>query len=89
MAPVVVAAAWKRSLEGRVVSPREGGIRLYLLDVMAREATQEPGGWRPQGVMGRVYNKTRCEEVASGMRGALGRACVALKVEEFAKHVEL
>ena len=84
-----MAAAWKRSLEGRYVSPHEGGIRLYLLDVMAREATQEPGGWRPQGVMGRVYNKTRSEEVAPEVRGASGRACAALKVEEFVKHVEL
>ena len=69
--------------------PRKVGTRLYLLGGMAREATQELGGWRPEGGTGRVYNESCSGEVAPGMRGALGRACAMLTVEGFVKNLRL
>ena len=55
---------------------------------VTREATQELGGWRPEGVMERVYEKTRSKEVAPGMRCALDQARSMPRTEEFAKDVE-
>ena len=89
MAPVGVAAAWGTSLEGRCVSPRKGGARLFLTNGMAREATRELGGWRPQGVTERVDNKTCSEEVAPEMGVASDWECATLSVEEFVKDLEL
>ena len=52
---------------------------------MARETTKELGGRKSQGVMSRPYDKTRPEEVAPEMRGALDRARAALSVGEFGR----
>ena len=89
MSSAGVDAARKGSLEGRCVSLCKGGTYLSFLSGVAREATKELRGWRLQGVMKRMYNKTRPEEVAPEMRGALGRARPMLIVEEFVKDLEL
>ena len=51
MAASGLFAARKRSFEGRALSPRKGGARLYIMNGMTREAAQEPGGHR-RGVAG-------------------------------------
>ena len=48
-------ASWKRVLEGRNVSPRKGGDRLYLMNGMSREATREFGGWETAGAIENAY----------------------------------
>ena len=47
MAASGITATWRMSLEGRGLSPREGGARLYLMNGMSCEATQELGCWEP------------------------------------------
>ena len=74
MAPSGVSAARKKGFDGRSLSPREDGARMYVAKGMAREATQELGGWKSPAVMGSVYVKARSGEVAPEMRAALAKA---------------
>ena len=46
-----VSASWKKGFDGKGLSPRKGGARFYVINGMAREATQELGGWEPPAVM--------------------------------------
>ena len=39
MAPSGVSASWAKGFDGRNLSPRKGGARLYVVNGMAREAT--------------------------------------------------
>ena len=73
----------EEGFEGRSVSPRKGGARFYVANGMAREATQELGGWETPAVMEGVYPKVRSEEVVSEMRAAAAKACAGLEVERF------
>ena len=63
-APAGISAAMKQLVAGRSVSPEKGGARLYVTSGMSHEATQELGGWKSLGVMKKVYNKARSEDVA-------------------------
>ena len=73
-----MSAVWKEAFNGRNFSPRYGGARLYIMNGMTREATQELGGWKSPAVMENLYNKTRSEEVAPEMRAAVSAACAIL-----------
>ena len=42
-----VSASWAEGCEGRSLSPRKGGASFYVMNGMAREATQELGGGKP------------------------------------------
>ena len=75
MAPPRISAARKRDFEARSLSPRKGGARLYVANGMAREATQELGGWKSPSVTEGVYAKAHPKEVAPEMRAALAAAC--------------
>ena len=55
---------------------------------MSFEATQEQGGVKSPGVKENVHSKTKSEEVAPGMRGAICRACALLAVVAFVKDLE-
>ena len=55
---------------------------------MAREATQELGGWGIPAVMEGVYAKVRSEEVVPEMRAAAARASAGLEVERFVKDLD-
>ena len=88
MAPVGIAAALKRALEGRSGCPRKSGARVHPTNGTTREATQELGGRKTPGMTGRVYSKARSETVAPMMRGALGRVCPILGVGEFVRDLE-
>ena len=46
MAASGMSASWKRVMECRNSSPQRGGARLYLMNGMSCEATQELGGWK-------------------------------------------
>ena len=74
-------ASWEKVPEGRVLFPREGGSRMYIMNGMPRAATQELGGRRSPGVMESMPNKTRTEELVPEMRAALERPCAFLSVE--------
>ena len=78
-----VTASWKKCFEGRNLSPRKGGARFYVVNGMARETTQELGGWRSAAVMEGVYVRARSEEAVPEMREAVGKACKGLEVESF------
>ena len=52
---------------------------------MPRAATQELGGRKTPGVMGRVYTKTRLEEVVPEMHGALAWVRPILDVGEIVR----
>ena len=68
-----VTASRKKVLEGRGLSHRRGGTRLYLMDSMSRVASHELGGWETPGFLEGVYDKTLSEEVAPEMRSAIRR----------------
>ena len=53
------------------------------MNEMAREATQEQGGWRTPAVTEGVYTKVHSEEVAPEMRAAVAKACAGLEVDRF------
>ena len=72
-------AAWKTGLDCKNLSPRKGGARLYVMDGMAREATQELGGWKSPEVMDSVFSKVRSGEVVPEMRSAGAKACNLLE----------
>ena len=55
---------------------------------MAREATQELGGWKSPAVMEGVYTKARSEEVVPEMRPAVAKACAGLEVERFVRDLD-
>ena len=84
-APSGVSAARKKGFEGRSLSPRKGGARLFVVNGMVRGATQELGGMRSPAVTGGVYAKARSEEVAPDMRSALDKARAGLEVEMFVR----
>ena len=65
------------------MSPRKGGARFYVVNGMAREATQELGGWRSPTVMEGVYVRARSEKAAPEMCEAADKACKGLEVERF------
>ena len=75
MAASGMSASWKQVMEGRNLSSRIGGARLYLMNGMSRQATQELGRWKTPTVMESVYNKARSGEVVPEMRSATNRAC--------------
>ena len=53
------SASREISFEGRVLSRRKGDARLYIMNGMTREPTQESGGRKSSAVMEAVYDKTR------------------------------
>ena len=59
MAASGITAAWKTGLDGKNLSPRIGGARMFAANDRAREATQELGGWKSPVVMESVYTKVR------------------------------
>ena len=59
MAASGIAAARKKGLDGKNLSPRKGGARMYVVNGRAREAAQELGGWKSQSVLEGVYSKAR------------------------------
>ena len=62
--------------------------RFYVVNGMAREATQELGGWKPPSVMDGVYTRARPEEVIPEMRSAVAKACARLEVERFERDLD-
>ena len=50
-----------------------GGTRVYITNGMAREATQELGGWKTPSVIGSAHDRANSKEAALEMRGAIGR----------------
>ena len=56
LAPSGVTASWRKGFEGRSLPPRRGGARFYVADGMAREATQELGGWETPAVYWRCLH---------------------------------
>ena len=69
-----MTASWNKVLERRVLSPRQGGARMYILDGISREATRELGGRKTPSVTESLYGKAKSEEVAPEMRAAIRRA---------------
>ena len=88
MAPSGIAAAWGKCFGGRNLSPRKGGARLYVVNGMAREATQELGGWKSPAVLEGVYDKVRPEDVPPEMRAAAAKACTMLEVSPFVEDLD-
>ena len=58
---------------------------MYVVNGMAREATQDLGGRKSLAAMEGVFAKARAEEVVPEMRSALSKACAELGVELFAQ----
>ena len=87
MAPLGIASAWRKGFGGRNLSPDEGGARLYVVNGVAREATQDLGGWKSQAVMEVVYTNVRSGEVVPEMRAAVAKACAVLEVSSFREDV--
>ena len=46
-----VSASRKKGFDGKGLLPRKGGARFYVVNGMAREATQELGRWKPPAAM--------------------------------------
>ena len=88
MAASGITASWRKVLGGRVVSPRKGGTRTYIMNGMSREATQALGGPKTPGAMESAYGKAKSEEVALEMSGAIGRARALLDGEAFGKDLD-
>ena len=84
----ITSAGGKKGFDGRHLSPRKGGARLYVVTGMAREATQVLGGWKSPAVMEGVYTKARSEEVAPEMHPAIAKACTVLEVTSFAEDLD-
>ena len=59
-----------------------------MVNGMARESTQELGGWKSPAFMGGVYTKARTEEVAPEMRSAVAKACAVLEVAPFVEDLD-
>ena len=78
-----IAASWKKCFSGRLLSPRKGGARFYVVNGMPRETTQSLGGWRSPAVMENVYIRARSEEAAPEIRAAVDKARRGLEVELF------
>ena len=57
-------SALKKVMDGRLVSPRNRGAKLYVFSGTSREATQELGGWSSPKVMGKFHRN------ASGVKGS-------------------
>ena len=74
MAAPGLSASRKKVLGGRNLSPRNGSTRLYLMNGMSREATQEFGGWETPGAIENEYTKDWSEEVEPEMRSAIKKA---------------
>ena len=68
-----VSASWGKGFDGDTVSPRKGGARFYAVNGMAREASQDLGGWKSPAVMEGVYTKARSGEVVPEMRSAVAK----------------
>ena len=82
------SASWEKGFDGRGLFPRKGGARFYVVNGMAREATQELGGWKSPAVMEGVYTRARSEEVVPEMRAAVAKACAGLEVERFVEDLD-
>ena len=78
MAASGMSASRGRVPEGRNLSPRKGGARLYLTNGMSREATQDLGGWKTPGVMENARNKARSKAVVPEVRPAINKASTLL-----------
>ena len=76
MDAVGIAAAEKKDLGGRAVSPRKGAARSYVTGGMSREAAQELGGWKSP------------EATGPEMRASVVRASLRLEME-FLKDLQL
>ena len=83
-----VSASRKKGFGGRNLPPRKGGDRFYVVNGVAREATQELGGWKSPAVTEGVYTKARSEEVIPEMRSAVAKACAGLGVERFVRYLD-
>ena len=83
-----VSASWKKGFDGTGLSPRQGGARFYVARGMAREATQELGGWESPAVIEGVYTKARSKGVIPEMRSAVAKACAGLGVECFVRDLD-
>ena len=88
MAPSGVSASWGKWFGGRNLSPRKGGSRMYVVNGMAREATQGLGGRKSPAVMQNAYVKARSEDVAPEMHASLAKACAGLEVELLVKDLD-
>ena len=66
-----ITAATKKTLGGRLASPRNGGPRPYAASGMSREATLELCGWKSSEVVEGVYNKVRSKDVVQETRADL------------------
>ena len=83
-----LSAAWKSAFDGRALSPRKGGTRLYFTNGMTRGAAQELRGWKSPASMGAVYDKTRSWEVPPKIRAAATNACAMLDVTAFVEDLD-
>ena len=88
MAASGLSAAWTMVFEGRALSPRKGGARLYITRGVTREATKELGRWGPLAPMDSVYNKTRTGEVLPEKRAAVEKACAVLGATAFVEDLD-
>ena len=85
MVPAGFAAAARKALGGRLVSPLKGGAQSYVTSGMSWEATQELGGWKPSGVKERVHHGARPGDVVPEMRAVAARASNRMGREGFPK----
>ena len=76
------AAAIKKALGGRVVSPRKGGSWLYVTAGVSCEATRKLGGWKSSEVVEWDHSKVRPGDVAPGMRAAVAGASDRVEMGE-------
>ena len=83
-----VSASWRKGFDGKNLPPRKGGARFYVVNGMAREATQELGGRKSPAAMEGVYARARSEEVIPEMRSAVAKACARLEVERFVRDLD-
>ena len=88
LASAGIAAAMKKVMNGRLVSPRKGGARLYVSSWTSRRATRELGGWRSSGVMEKVFQGAQSEEAGPRMRVALKRVSDRLLNDRFAEDLD-
>ena len=80
MAASGLSGASQRALEGRALPPRRGGTRLYIMNGVTRDATQERGGWKSPAVMEAGHSRTRYEEVLPEMQAPVAKACAVFGV---------
>ena len=85
MAASEITAAWKKGLDGKNLSPRKGGARMYVVNGRAREAARELGGWKPHSSYGKCLFQGALWEVVPEMRSAAAKACNVLAATSFAE----